>query len=98
MPLCGCFHDCFVCLMVMFVPCGFCYYQGMAVSKATAEGCCVPCLCPLLCCCIGAAVNRGRIRDSYLIEGSMCSDICIHIFCSPCGVCQEYNEAKMRTS
>jgi len=95
-PLCGCLQDCCIVLAVVCLPCGFCVVQGKAVSSATSENCCVPCCCPIVLCCVGAAINRGRIRDSFLIEGSLLEDLCVHIFCSPCGVCQEYLEAKAR--
>jgi hypothetical protein len=43
--------------------------------------------------CIGATINRGTIRDKLKITESSCLiDFVTHLFCMPCGVCQEANE------
>ena len=35
---------------------------------------------------------RKQLRDKYNIEGSLTNDICTHMFCSPCALCQETAE------
>lgn len=76
--------------------------QASAVSKATQHGMGTPylwqlaCIC-INCPCIGYAINRGKIRDTYNINGGGgCGDICIHCWCGPCAACQEYREVKSR--
>mmetsp|Transcript_690 Transcript_690/g.1244 ORF Transcript_690/g.1244 Transcript_690/m.1244 type:complete len:110 (-) Transcript_690:4791-5120(-) len=95
-PLLGCLSDIGSCLVVLFCPGGYCYCQATSVSKATGEGCCIPYFCPIVLCCIGAAINRSKIRDRYLIDGGFCTDCITHLFCGPCAVCQEYREANHR--
>lgn len=94
--LCGCCSNIPVCLWAMCVPGGICCMQASAVSKATHMGACVPYM--LICCLgvIGAAINRGKIRQIYEIEGSCCNDCCTWIWCGPCAACQEYKEANNR--
>lgn len=99
--LCDCFANCPVCLVVTFVPCGICCVQAKAYDNATQQGMGFPFLCYCVaglvnCCCIGMAVMRGKIRNRFNINGSIVHDICCHIWCSPCAVCQEYREVKRR--
>ena len=37
---------------------------------------------------------RSRLREKYNINGSLREDICIHMWCSPCALCQETSELK----
>ena len=94
--LCGCFSDIPVCLFAWCVPGGVCCMQASAVDKATQQGAVVPYL--LICCLnsIGAAINRGKIRQVYGIQGSCINDCCIWMWCAPCAACQEYRETKRR--
>lgn len=90
-----CDSKAYSCLVVLFP---FCYpiFQGCTVHNATGEPWSKACFCPLLLCCIGAAINRGKIRDRYLINGSFCEDCLTHCLCSCCALCQEYSEVKRR--
>ena len=45
-----------------------------------------------------AASTRRRLRGKYNLEGSMMGDVCLHMWLSPCAVCQEANEIKYRTT
>lgn len=92
----GCVKDVFSCLIICLVPGGYCIYEGLTVAKATGESCLVAYCCPFLLCCIGAAVNRGKIRDKYIIGGSFCEDCMLHCFCGACAACQEYREVNDR--
>merc|ERR1711934_390894 len=94
--LLGCFSDCNSCVIVSFVPCGMACIQGSAVALANQTSCMNPCCCQLYLCCIGGAINRGKIREALQYDGSCCIDLCIHFFCGPCAVCQEYREAKTK--
>ena len=92
--LCGCLGaKCFCCLVMIF-PVLYPAYQGWIINKATGESCLTACLGPFFLCCIGASVNRGKIRDRYLIDGSFCEDCLIHAFCCACAICQEYREVR----
>ena len=91
-----------VCLFGCCVPLGFVCQQIAAVSKSTGEGylgsCClwallIFCACP----CIAGAVNRGKIRLVYRIEGGFLNDCLTWTFCCPCAGCQEYREVNRRT-
>ena len=92
-PLCGCCNDAGSCLIATCVPCGLCYLQARAVSDATGDGMGVPCLLWGLGC-IGAAINRGKIRSHFDYDGSFIGDLFLHWFCSCCAVLQEYREVK----
>lgn len=94
--LCSCSAKEGFCILVALLPMCHPIFQGYAVSKSTHESWFTACLCPLLFCCIGAAVNRRKIRNKYLIEGNLCEDCMFHCFCSPCAVCQEYTEVKIK--
>lgn len=91
-PLCGCFKDINSCLLVTFVPCGLCYLQAKAVDNVTHDGMAVPCMLIYFAGCLGAAVNRGKVREAFGYNGSFCGDCCLHCFCSCCAVLQEYRE------
>ena len=95
-PFFGCFSTFSLCLLAL-LPGGYCLVQGLAVSKARNKGCVMATVLPLLCCCIGAAVNRSRLRDRYLISGSGLGDACVHLMCPICAVVQEYREVEYRS-
>ena len=40
--------------------------------------------------------HRSQMRDKYKLHEAPCSDCCVHLCCSPLGVCQEVHEAKQR--
>ena len=39
---------------------------------------------------------RKQIREKYSIEGDLRGDICTHLWCSPCALCQETAELKFQ--
>lgn len=41
-----------------------------------------------------AGYFRKQLREKYSITGSLTNDICTHIWCSPCALCQESAELK----
>jgi Cys-rich protein (TIGR01571 family) len=95
-PLFGCLSDLFSCLIVSFIPGGICFIQASAVNRATGEGMVIPFILPCLAACIGAAINRGKLRDHYKLNGSFVIDCLLHWFCSCCAVTQEYREVNTR--
>jgi len=56
----------------------------------------VPCLLYILCRCCYAPYQRGKIRDTYNIEGSFIGDCCTHICCAGCAILQESFEVNER--
>lgn len=66
------------------------------MGKARGKG---ECSALLLACClgsIGAAINRSKIRDRFLISGSETEDCCLHLLCPLCAVAQERHEVLYR--
>lgn len=94
--LCGCFSDIKSCLWVWCVPGGVCCVQAVATDRATQSGAFVPCILVALLGPIGAAINRGKIRERYGIEGSFVGDCCTWMWCAACAACQEYRETQRR--
>ena len=94
--MCGCTKDCMSCMVVWCLPFGGPIIQAVAVDKATEGGKCVPFLCSACFCAFGMAVNRGKIRERYNIDGNYCADCCAYLFCGPCMTCQEYREVNAR--
>ncbi|GMH33219.1 hypothetical protein BSKO_01053 [Bryopsis sp. KO-2023] len=70
------------------------------VPPPVASGCCCPCLLYSLTtvycwCCVGG-LNRRDLREKYGLRHEPCGDCTVHMFCSPCAVCQEARELKVR--
>lgn len=66
------------------------------MNKAIGGGAYGP-YCLVFCCGIfGAAINRGKIRVKFGIDGSCPGDYCMWCWCAPCAACQEYREAHKR--
>ena len=95
-PLCGCFSDIFSCCCAFIVPGGYCFIQSKAVSIATGESMVVPFILPCLLCCIGGAMNRGKIREKHKLDGSFVVDCLLHWCLGCCATTQEYREARKR--
>ena len=94
--LLDCGKDRGLCLLSLFVPGGQCWVQARAVSIVNGGIFWTPFLLSCLGCCIGSAVNRQRVRDSFLIKGSVCMDCMLYVLCGPCAATQEYREITSR--
>ena len=94
-PYFGCMNDLTVCLIAWCIPGAACYFEAVAVDTVTKEGIAIPFLLPCCLGCIGGAINRGKIRENYKIEGSFVSD-CLYSICYLCSATQEYREVKKR--
>lgn len=96
----GCTSDLSSCLCVLLVPFGMAITQGKAVSEAAfangdlGSSFFGPCLLQLCCGCIGATINRGKIRKNMQYDPNCCGDLATNTFCMPCAVCQEGREVK----
>lgn len=78
--LCDCFANPKHCLCYFFFnPC----YAGCQAARMD-ESCCVGF-------CLGSAgllAMRAKLRGKHNIEGGICNDCCVGIFCGPCLQCQ----------
>lgn len=83
---------------------GLCCYPAVAVLQCSnknaseGEGGVLACLLVCLCCNYGAAFNRNKLRQRYLIRGHMCQDcvwylLCLHV----CASVQEYQEVQYQS-
>jgi Cys-rich protein (TIGR01571 family) len=96
--LCGCLSGPWSCIVGWCIPGGYCLLQALAVKKSTNQGMLGPYLLPWLLMCIGAAINRGKVRETFKIEGNFFSDCLLHICCPVCAATQEYRETVRRKS
>lgn len=92
----GCFEDWTSCLVVSCVPCGAPIMQALAVDKAQGKGFLIPLLLVAFVGCIGGALNRAQVRTAYNVEGNFIGDCCVHLWCAPCAICQEYRQANRK--
>ena len=74
--LCGCRSDIQSCLIGMIPGGEFCL-QAAAINKIFKDGWAVPYLLDCFLLCIGGALNRGKIRNRFGIEGSFTKDCLI---------------------
>ncbi|KAJ7552291.1 hypothetical protein O6H91_06G048900 [Diphasiastrum complanatum] len=63
-----------------------CVVNGLIYAAAYAVGlpCCYSCL------------YRHKMRAKFQLPEEPCNDFCIHCFCEPCALCQEYRELQNR--
>jgi len=40
--------------------------------------------------------NRSRLREHFALPEEPCRDFLVHLFCTPCAICQESRELKNR--
>mmetsp|Transcript_827 Transcript_827/g.1827 ORF Transcript_827/g.1827 Transcript_827/m.1827 type:complete len:114 (-) Transcript_827:4122-4463(-) len=93
---CGFTRNLKICLLVSCVPCGYCWVQSYSASYVSGEPQLKRFCLVLLLSCLGAGLNRRRVRQMFLIEGNLCSDCLMHWFCCLCAATQEYREVMRR--
>ncbi|XP_069107940.1 uncharacterized protein [Argopecten irradians] len=90
--LLGCMDNCTLCLITYILPC----YTFGKNAEAMGESCCccaMTYLFPVIH--LVAAVNiRGKIRAEKGIDGTLCNDLLIALFCPFCALVQEANEIR----
>jgi len=85
--LCGCFGNPFVCIITVACPC----YTGGKVAETTGRSCALYSLLAVWFPCVTCCVRRD-IRQSKNIDGSWLGDLCVHLWCQYCALCQEARE------
>uniref|UniRef100_A0A453T8V9 Uncharacterized protein n=1 Tax=Aegilops tauschii subsp. strangulata TaxID=200361 RepID=A0A453T8V9_AEGTS len=96
MNLCICAAGCLTC----FCPCVAFGRIAHIVDKGTSS-CCVRGTAYMLLAwvglgCLCSCCYRSRMREQYGLKEKPCADCCVHFFCDPCALCQEYRELKSR--
>ncbi len=84
----GCFEDPRLCIMTFCIPC---YTAGKNASEGLGEDC----LLVGLLACLGlqfGPVMRWRLRQDRGLQGSMITDVLIHMLLPCCGLIQEAKE------
>ncbi|KAM0851081.1 hypothetical protein ACQ4PT_052659 [Festuca glaucescens] len=80
--LCGCCDDAGSCCLTFFCPCvAFGRIAEIVDQGAT---------------CLYSCCYCSRLRGQYALKEKPCADCCVHWFCEPCALCQEYRELKNR--
>jgi Cys-rich protein (TIGR01571 family) len=94
----GCFKDCNTCCYGYWcTPCLF----GSNAEKIDDSNCVVMCcvyslLAQFGLCFIPHMMKRKKLREKYNLKEDPCADCPTTFFCSPCGLCQEAREIKLR--
>merc|ERR1712013_366806 len=91
--LLGCSGNIIMCLWSWCIPCGMQCMQCVDANHALGSGTGIKAFfCSFCLCCIGAAFNRGELRNKMDIEGTFIMD-CLFEFCCPCcAITQEWQE------
>ncbi|KAL6652615.1 hypothetical protein ACP70R_011540 [Stipagrostis hirtigluma subsp. patula] len=109
--LCDCADDADSCCLTFFCPCVTFGRIATIVDQGatwgwrrrrpwTNQACCAmgtvyallaPELSFLCSCCY-----RSKLRTNYGLAAEPCVDCCVHLWCEPCALCQEYRELQYR--
>ncbi|KAK2464731.1 hypothetical protein APHAL10511_003307 [Amanita phalloides] len=106
--LCSCFDDCGTCVLGMCCPCMLYaqlknrvdYLNAYGTPDPSRGGSGVDLNCLVWvglhavtgCGCVLQAINRGNIRNRYMIEGDGFTDFCVAGWCPACELTQEHRE------
>ena len=98
--LCSCFEDPMNCCITYWCPC-VTFGQSVEILDRGQTSCvCSGAVCCLLAqiysSCWYTCTYRSKLRNQFSIPGDQCEDFCIHCWCQPCALCQEYRELKNR--
>lgn len=80
-----------ICCCCMPLVTGFFHVSYDKEPDGTSCICCETCMLPVLCCCVGSAINRMRIGWRVGIESSFIVNLIMHstVVCTPCLLFQE---------
>ncbi|CAG9323106.1 unnamed protein product [Blepharisma stoltei] len=95
-PFFGVCRDQWPCAIACLIPGGYCWLQSRTTAIVNGGYLLGPFLKVCLGFCIGAAFNRQKIRDAFLIDGHIIKDCVAHLLCPICAVTQEYREVCRR--
>ncbi|CAG9313351.1 unnamed protein product [Blepharisma stoltei] len=95
-PFFGICRDRWPCAIACLIPGGYCWLQSKTTSIVNGGHFFGPLLNVCLGMCLGAALNRRKIRDAFLIDGHFITDCLAHLFCPICAATQEYREVCRR--
>ncbi|XP_078166367.1 protein PLANT CADMIUM RESISTANCE 2-like [Carex rostrata] len=104
--LCHCFDDPRNCCVTCWCPC-VTFGQIAEIVDRGSSACgtngalYMLIMCVTGCPCLFSCFYRAKMRSQYSIKEGPCGgpcggDCCIHCFCEPCALCQEYRELKRR--
>ncbi|KAF5179037.1 Plant cadmium resistance [Thalictrum thalictroides] len=99
--LCSCFDDIHTCCLTCWCPC-ITFGRIAEIADRGTVSCEVSAalytliLCLTGCSCLYSCLYRSKLRGEYSLEGSSCTDFCLHCCCEECSLCQEYRELKHR--
>ncbi|KAF8017295.1 hypothetical protein BT93_H2474 [Corymbia citriodora subsp. variegata] len=99
--LCGCFEDPSNCLITCFCPCVTFGQIAEIIDRGSTSCAYAGSLCFLMiyffnCSWCYTCTYRTKLRGLYSIPGNQCRDACLHHWCGPLALCQEYRELKNR--
>ncbi|KAJ4794194.1 Protein PLANT CADMIUM RESISTANCE 2 [Rhynchospora pubera] len=99
--LCHCFDDPRNCCVTCWCPC-VTFGQIAEIVDRGSSACgtngalYMLIMCVTGCACLFSCFYRAKMRSQYSLKEAPCGDCCIHCFCEPCALCQEYRELKRR--
>ncbi|XP_047064169.1 cell number regulator 2-like [Lolium rigidum] len=99
--LLGCCDDAGSCCLTFFCPC-VAFGRIAEIVDQGATSCCVSGTLYLALAsltgmgCLYSCCYRSRLRGHYGLKEKPCADCCVHWFCEPCALCQEYRELQHR--
>ncbi|CAD6248093.1 unnamed protein product [Miscanthus lutarioriparius] len=83
--LCDCFGDFHTCCLTFWCPCVTFGRTAEIVDRGST-------------CCqwLYGCTKRSSMRAQYNLQESPCLDCCVHFWCGPCALGQEYKELEKR--
>ncbi|VVA94505.1 unnamed protein product [Arabis nemorensis] len=98
--LCDCHEDGHICVQTAIMPCVSFAQNSEIVNRGA-----IPCMNAGVihlalgfvgCCWLYAFPSRSRLREHFALPEEPCRDFWVHLFCTPCAICQESRELKNR--
>ncbi|AQK68557.1 Protein PLANT CADMIUM RESISTANCE 11 [Zea mays] len=98
--LCDCFGDLHTCCLTLWCPC-VTFGRTAEIVDRGSTSCCMSGTLYYLLSTIGwqwlyGCAKRSSMRSQYSLRESPCMDCCVHFWCGPCALCQEYTELQKR--
>ncbi|XP_059455053.1 cell number regulator 10-like [Corylus avellana] len=91
-----CFEDYGNCCLTCCCPCVTVGRTAEIVSRGATSCCAAGATYVLLayfgCQCLYTCTFRDKLRALFSLPEDPCADCCVHFWCAPCAICQEYRE------